>query len=43
MCVFELVDDGKKESKGADRHKWGGIIRAEDASGGTEEQGGLNA
>ena len=27
---------------GADRHEGGGLIRAEDASGGTEKQGGLN-
>ncbi len=43
MSVFELVDNGKKESNGADRHEGGGIIRAENASGGTEKQGGLNA
>ncbi len=43
MSVFELVDNGKKETNGADRHEGDGIISAEYASGGNEKQGGLNA
>ncbi len=43
MCESEFVEDGKKETYGADGHEGIGIVRTEDASRGTEEQSGLNA
>ena len=43
MSVFELVEDGKKESDGTYRHEGSGILRTEDASSGAKHQGSLHA